>query len=205
MTFTSLGNPGQPALPSLFDQTPAGAGRFIATSVGAAPQDWSKNGMLLYQTLRGSGDLLALTAAGGEPIPVATSSAAEQNGRFSPSGAWIAYQSDESGRNEIYVQPFPGAANQRQRVSLNGGSRPQWDPRNEGLFFLSADNHIMIATAESGADNRSITFGTPRPLFNKSLAQGAEYEVAPDGERFLVIQPVEDSPPITVLSNWAPR
>jgi Tol biopolymer transport system component len=205
ITYTSLGSNTQPAQPSLFDQQAfTGDGRFIPTNGGAAPQDWTRNGMLLYQTLRGAGDLFAF-AGGGEPVPVAVSNAAEQNGRFSPNGAWVAYQSDESGRNEIYVQPFPGAASQRQRVSLNGGTRPQWDPKNQGLFFLSPDNRIMLAATEPAADNRPITFGTPRPLFPTPLAPGSEYEIAPDGERFLVIQPVEDAPPITVLSNWAGR
>jgi Tol biopolymer transport system component len=214
MVFATLQNGAGPAL---FEQplnaavtaplnTGANAGRFLLPAGSQAyPNDISRNNVLLYTTANGTGDVMALALEGGAPTPVSASQAAERGGRFSPNGAWIAYQSDERGRSEVYVQPFPGNANQRQRVSLSGGSSPEWDPKRQALYFLSADNRLMIATTQANADNTSIEFSTPKALFEKPLPQGTEYAVAPDGERFLLLQPSEDSPPITVLSGWAPK
>ncbi|HEX4996631.1 MAG TPA: hypothetical protein VFY29_00290 [Terriglobia bacterium] len=213
----------------LAQQFPSGPSRFPLPSVLAFPSDVGPNGVILYTTALGAGDVFALppnTPAAGPgailpggrgiddfglpanqatPVAVANSPAAERGGRFSPDGAWIAYQSDESGRPEIYVQPFPGKSDERQRVSLNGGINPEWDPRRQALYFMAPDFHLMMATAEATADNKSIEFGTPRPVFDKPLMPGSEYAVAPDGGRFFIIEPIEDAPPIVVLSNWAPK
>src|SRR4030095_15403257 len=142
-----------------------------------------------------------------DPLPVATTAAAERNGRFSPDGNWIAYQSDEGGRNEVYVQPFPGTMAQRQRVSLGGGTSPQWGRRGTELYFIAADNRLMVATATAGLaeQRRTIEFSTPKPLFPNPLPPGSEYDTVRDGDRFLVMRPAEESLPITVLTNWVPK
>jgi dipeptidyl aminopeptidase/acylaminoacyl peptidase len=177
------------------------------------PEDISAGGHMVYRmggyTLppRG-GDVMALPPNQGDPIPVAQApAAAERNPRFSPDGNWIAYQSDESGRFEIYVQPFPGSAAQRQRVSLGGGTLPQWGRNGRELFFISGtDSRLMVAPAVAtvNAEKRNIEFSTPKALFPSPLPQGSEYDVDRAGDRFLVIAPVEDSPPIVVLPNWVP-
>jgi hypothetical protein len=200
--FSATGPRGQS--PTLLDQSiPSGPSNFPVPNVLAFPSDIGSNGALLYTTALGAGDVFALPPNTQAPVAVANSPAAERGGRFSPNGAWIAYQSDESGRNEIYVQPFPGTSAQRQRVSFNGGINPEWDPKRQALYFLSPDYHLMTAVAEATADNKSIEFSTPRPLFEKPLPTGSEYAPAPDGERFFVIEPIEDAPQITVLTNWA--
>ena len=187
--------------------------RYIGpTSPSAFPEDWAPNGFILFRQGGGGasldgGSLFVLPPFASDPIPVATTAAAERNGRFSPDGNWIAYQSDEGGRNEVYVQPFPGTFAQRQRVSLGGGTSPQWGRRGAELYFIAADNRLMVTTATTGlADQRrTIEFGTPKPLFATPLPQGSEYDTVRDGERFLVMRPAEESPPIIVLTNWSPK
>jgi hypothetical protein len=185
------------------------AERVLGPSTGAFPEDIAQNGAVMYRAAgAGSigGDLFVLPPNQNNPVSVAQTSAAERNARFSADGAWIAYQSDEGGRNEVYVQPFPGTLAQRQRLSLNGGVSPQWGRKGRELYFLSADNRLMVATVESAVagDRPVIEFTTPKPLFNAPIPPGAEYDTVNDGDRFLILAPVEDTPPIIVLSNWQP-
>ncbi|HET9130692.1 MAG TPA: hypothetical protein VFO86_07090, partial [Terriglobia bacterium] len=75
------------------------------------------------------------------------------------------------------------------------------------LYFIAADNRLMVTTATTGlaGERRTIEFGTPKPLFPIPLPQGAEYDTVRDGDRFLVMRPAEESPPIIVLTNWNPK
>jgi Tol biopolymer transport system component len=188
-------------------------GRPVGPASGVAfPEDWASNGFVLYRSGVGTGnadaaDLFVFPPYAGDPIVVAQTPALERNARFSPDGNWIAYQSDESGRNEVYVQPFPGTLSQRQRVSLSGGTSPQWGRKGRELYFIAADNRMMIAAATPAlvGDRRTIEFATPKPLFGKPLPQGTEYDTVRDGDRFLVMMPVEESPPIIVLTKWGPQ
>jgi hypothetical protein len=184
----------------------APAGRDVGPSNGRAfPEDWAQNGAILFRTGgRGSddgGSLFVFQPSGGDPVPVAQTPATERNGRFSPDGAWITYQSDESGRNEIYVQPFPGTPGQRQRVTLGGGTSSQWGKKGTELYFLGPDNRLMVVNVTVAADRRTMELSTPKALFASPIPQGAEYDTR-DGERFLVLMPVEASPPIVVLPKW---
>jgi hypothetical protein len=204
--------------PTLIDRqvgAPDSAGQVLTTSSAAFPEDLAQNGALLYRAGAGmgygatlGGDLLVISPNLNQtaPMPVAQTPATERNGRFSPDGNWIAYQSDESGRNEVYIQPFPGTIGQRQRLSLNGGVSPQWGRKGRELYFISADSHLMVASAEvtANGNRRSIEFSTPKPLFSAPLPPGAEYDAVRDGDRFLIIASVEETPPIIVLSNWQP-
>ncbi|HEX4998201.1 MAG TPA: hypothetical protein VFY29_08250 [Terriglobia bacterium] len=208
IVFSTLRN----AIPALNVQPASaisGAAQFMATNGPAFPEDMAPNGALLYRAgtgggATGGGDLLVLPPNQTTPVMVAQTRAAERNARFSPDGNWIAYQSDESGQPEVYVQPFPGTTAQRQRVSLGGGTSPQWGRKGRELYFVSANNRLMVVTAETGAngDQKTIEFGTPKPLFPSPLPPGAEYDTAKDGDRFLIVAPVEETPPIIVLSNW---
>jgi Tol biopolymer transport system component len=187
-----------------------GSGRQIGPPTGIfMPQDWAANGNILClrslsATGQGNGDLFVLSPNDGALVPVAQTLASERNGRFSPDGAWIAYQSDEGGRNEIYVQPFPGTISQRQRLSLNGGSSPQWGRKGGELYFISGDNRLMVATKSAGNEKGALEFSIPKPLFKSPLPQGAEYDTARDGDRFLILATVEEPSPIIVLNNWIP-
>jgi Tol biopolymer transport system component len=190
--------------------TPAG-GKYLGpgqTREILSAYDWSANGFLLYGRAASLAtasvlDLMVVPVNGGAPVAVAQTPADERNGRFSPNGHFVAYESNEvGGQYEIYVQPFPGPASARQKLSINGGTRPAWGRNGQELYYLAPDNRLMVAAVSPLSNDQAIEFAQPRPLFDKPLRQGAEYDVTADGERFLINAPVEDAPPIIVLSNW---
>jgi Tol biopolymer transport system component len=178
----------------------------VGTQGSSHALDVSGDGHVLYMSLSypvslaTSRDILAMPLKGGPSISVATTSATETDGRFSPDSHWVAYQSDEiGGRFEIYVQPFP-EPNSRRRISTTGGTLPQWSRDGKELYFLSADDHVMIADVAQDGE-----IGTPRPMFPKPLRHGSTFEMAPDGKRLLVNTPVEDPSPIVLLPNGPKR
>ena len=126
----------------------------------------------------------------------------------SPDGRWIAYQSDESGRFEVYVGRFPGSSGKWQ-ISNAGGILPIWSPNGRELFFQTLDNRIMVADYEG--KNESFTNGKPRLWSNQQLhdVSGAlNYDLAPDGKRFAILPelkaPSEEKGPVhvTFLLNF---
>ena len=121
----------------------------------------------------------------------------EQAGRFSPDGRWIAYQSDESGRNEIYVQPFPGPG-ARSQISTDGGTNPHWRGDGRELFFVGVEERLMASSVNISGS--IIEAGAPVTLFSKPEGP---YTASTDGQRFLVAATSEDASPITILLNWA--
>jgi hypothetical protein len=155
------------------------------------------------QNPQDAGDLLAVSITGGEPTPVASGPGLQINGRFSPDSHWVIYQSDHmQGRPEIFVQRFPGSAESRPiRVSTDGGTIPQWSRDGKEIYFLSADDHVMVANVTFDSD---IRVTAARPLFSKPLRHGSTFEMAPDG-RLLVNTPIEDPAPIILLSKGAGR
>jgi Tol biopolymer transport system component len=118
--------------------------------------------------------------------------------QFSPDGKWVAYESDETGRNEIYVVPYPGPGGKSQ-VSTDGGTKPRWNRNGREMFFRSGDK-MMAVDVETGAAFRS---GSPEMLFTKA---SQDYDVAPDGKRFIMLKPAaapEGSPSeLHVILNW---
>ncbi|HUM01700.1 MAG TPA: hypothetical protein VL084_05400, partial [Thermoanaerobaculia bacterium] len=113
---------------------------------------------------------------------------------------WIAYASDETGRDEVYVVPFPGPGGKWQ-VSSEGGSQPRWRRDGKELFFLGRDRRIMAVSISKGA---TIEGSAPQPLFEtRSRYTGTAYDVSPDGQKFLINTLAEgSSTPITVVLNW---
>jgi serine/threonine-protein kinase len=104
---------------------------------------------------------------------------------FSPDGRWLAYQSDETGRYEVYVRPFPEPGG-RQQISTGGGTQPMWSPNGRELFFLASDRRIMVAGYSARGD--SFTPSNPQGWSQKSLPQDAvAYDLAPDGKRLAVV------------------
>jgi eukaryotic-like serine/threonine-protein kinase len=118
---------------------------------------------------------------------------------FSPDGKWLAYDSDETGRREVYVVPFP-EANRKIAISSGGGNTPRWSPDGKELFFLTNDGTLMSASLMAGKNELKV--GKTQALFKTS---GMLYDVAPDGKRFLLYKEAEDQPAssITVISNWS--
>jgi hypothetical protein len=125
--------------------------------------------------------------------------------RFSPDGRWLAYVSNESGHNEIYVQPYPGPDGKWQ-ISTEGGREPVWNRNGRELFYRSGDK--MMAVEITTQPNFIV--GKPRMLFEgryrPTPATSPNYDVSPDGQRFLMLKPVEQaqSAPtqINVVLNW---
>jgi WD40-like Beta Propeller Repeat len=124
----------------------------------------------------------------------------EQGPQFSPDGHWIAYQSNESGRYEAYVAPFPGPGGKRQ-VSTAGGTLPQWRADGKELFYRAADNRLMAAEVDAKGDVLEVK--KVQPLFGP-IVGATSYDVSADGQRFLTLVPVggETDTPLTVVQNW---
>jgi Tol biopolymer transport system component len=135
-------------------------------------------------------------------IPLVKTQFGELWATFSPDGKYIAYQSNESGRAEIYVQEFPDARNKWQ-VSTNGGVEPYWRADGRELFYRSG-RQIVGVPIQIGS---TFTAGAPAPIletrFSASVARGL-YRPSPDGQKFLVLEPQAaqlDTPPSVIL-NW---
>jgi Tol biopolymer transport system component len=171
------------------------------------PEDWSRDGRFLSMTTTpaqgrrtnqvwvldlGSGKKAAAVSTGGNQFA--------GDSRFSPDVRFLAYDSDESGRSEAYVQAFPGPGGKWQ-VSTAGGGNPHWRGDGKELFYLSLDNRIMSVPLETAP---AFHAGAPTPLFAVHPAFGSVYDVAPDGKRFLVNSLPADpsSPPLSLLVNW---
>ncbi len=177
--------------------------------------DWSQDGrFVLYQmpSAKGERDLWIAPQVGDrKPFPYLQSQFNKQNGMFSPDGRWIAYVSDESGRDEVYVQAFPLSSEKRQ-ISTSGGSEPNWRRDGTELFYLAADRNVMAVPVK--ASGATFEPGSPKPLFQVPLSQlplgpmlllsRRSYAVGGNGQRFLTGRPVGDvtATPITVVVNW---
>lgn len=127
----------------------------------------------------------------------------ELNPVFSPDGKFLAYQSNESGRSEIYIQSFPGPGGKWQ-ISASGGTEPQWRGDGKELFYRAPDQSLMAVDIQAGS---GITAGTPHPLFLGSFDSGLarnRYLPTADGKRFLTVTPLgrEAMIPTTVVLNW---
>ena len=121
--------------------------------------------------------------------------------RLSPDGRWLAYQSNETGRREVYVQPFPGPGGKRQ-VSTLGGREPRWARNGQELFYREGNKMMVVGVTTTPI----FTASNPRLLFEGRFIDGAKtYDVAPDGQRFLVVRPSEQeitATQIHVVLNW---
>ena len=171
------------------------------------PLSWSPDGKtLLYYELHpvtGS-DLWAVSVADGKAQPLVTSALGQWAAQWSPDGRWIAYSSDESGREEVYVLPFP-LTGQRWRVSTDGGGEPLWSRDGRELFYRGG-GRVWTATVGAGS---IFSAGSPRPLFADTFVESpntvTSYSVTQDGSRFLFAQFVQPDPPITQIQlvvNW---
>ena len=130
----------------------------------------------------------------------------ERNAQVSPDGRWLAYESDESGQLEVYVRPFPDIDSGRWQVSTDGGTQPVWARSGGELFYRSGDA-VMSVPVEASA---SFVSRNPEVLFEGPSLGGRNYDVSPDGQRFLMLKlgtsgtDAQDTPParFTVVENW---
>jgi Tol biopolymer transport system component len=137
----------------------------------------------------------SLDSSHSESEVTALPAATETNGRFSPDGKWVAYQSDESGRMEVYLRAYPSNSDKTQ-ISSDGGVKPIWSSGGDRIYFQS-NRKTMMATIAKGPSPRVVSRQT---LFEGDYAQ--EYDVAPDG-RLLMLQTLPSSAELIVIPNWA--
>ena len=210
VVFSSLRNGG---ISNLFVRPSSGATDeqpLLVTPQRKESLDWSRDGrFLLYSNLdpqtRWDLWVLPLTPTGApdarKPFPVVRTNFDETEGQFSPDGHWIAYTSNESGRNEIYVRPFPEDGGKSQ-ISAAGGSQPRWRADGKELFYVAQDDRLMAVPMRVTPDGRAVDAGAPVALFSK---RPGTYAVARDG-RFLMFvnagATAADVPPLTVVLNW---
>jgi dipeptidyl aminopeptidase/acylaminoacyl peptidase len=179
------------------------------------PLDWSRDGrFIIYRSTDpdSSMDLWVLPLSGDrKPFPFVRTPFTERDAQFSPDVRWVAYQSDESGRNEIYAQPFPGPGGKWQ-VSNAGGTQPRWRRDGKEIFYLSPDGRLMSAAVETAPGSPTFKASPPVELFATSVLgisvpNRQQYAVSADGQRFLLNVPAENASvsPITVILNWKPK
>ena len=193
-------------------------GGSTAPGVLNIPYSWSRDGRLLaiarlapataaeLCVLRLDDD--STTRSGATPPVFTRTRAADGAPQLSPDGRWMAYASEESGRREIYVQAYPGPGG-RWQISSDGGNEPLWSANGRELFYRSGGRMMVVDISTEGES----LAGKPRQLFEGSHVRAgggyvrANYDVAPDGQRFLMLKAVEQAPaPLTqihVVLNWS--
>jgi serine/threonine protein kinase len=190
---------------SLYQKSSSGAGSeeaILKSSDQTWPSDWSLDGRFILYTHTipdTQGDLWVIPLFGDrQPIPFFQTKFNERNGVFSPDGKWIAYQSDDSGSYQVWVQSFP--AGSKWQVSIEGGTWPRFRRDGKELFYLAANGKLIAV--EVKANTSGLEFSAPKPLFDTHTTD--RYAVTADGQRFLLTTPVEESTsaPITVILNW---
>jgi serine/threonine-protein kinase len=218
---------------NLFWQAADGTGtveRLTESSNNQFPSAFSPDGTRLVfreETTKTGEDLMVLElegarpssgSAGGEPVeprraqPLVQTTFNELNAEISPDGRWMAYQSNESGKDEIYVRPFPDADRGRWQVSAGGGTRPLWARSGKELFYAKASGAVMSASVDGGSTFRA---SNPTQLFEgpylmAAAIGGRTYDVSPDGRRFLMIKPVDGGEflptaaptSLIIVQNW---
>lgn len=186
-----------------------GAERQFST-IDFDPNSYSPDGRYIAYTILNpetNRDIGVMPLAGDrKPFLLLHSVANETHGQISPNGRWIAYTSDESGVDEIYIQKFPEGG-QKMRISTAGGDQARWRRDGRELFYLSGDDALMSIAVETTSE---LTVGSPMALFEVAnvargaLGTNANYDVSPDGRRFIIASGVSNvaNPPITVVLNW---
>jgi Tol biopolymer transport system component len=167
------------------------------------PEDISSDGRLLVYCNNIAAtvpDIWILPLVGDpKPLPWLQTRFAKASPRFSPDGRWIAYESDESGDPEVYMALTKGGG-EKKRLSPAGGSRPRWRRDGKELYYVAPDGFVMAVPMALGPQ---LEAGLPVPLF-RAEGQIENYDVTPDGSRFLVSTPVEKvrESPLRVILNW---
>ena len=178
------------------------------------PVSWSRDGRFVI--LAGNFDLLVLPLEGDrKPEPFVASEFQETQGQLSPGGKWMAYTSNETGRFEVYVEPFPRGAGAAGKwpVSTAGGEEPRWRPNGQELFYLDPGGRLIAVPVQNRGPG--FAMGAPQVLFDTRLSREdrrlgftspiiLSYDVAPDGKRFLVrtIREQGVEAPLVLVTNW---
>jgi len=204
---------------SVFQKLANGTGAedlLFESNFNTAPMSWSHDGKVMVLRVVSSGttqgDEWFLSLADKKAVPLLHEPANELRAQISPDGKWLAYDSDEAGRPEIYVRPFPSLEGKRQ-ISANGGMAARWRGDGRELFYLTSGGSRLVSVQISIAGS-TLNYSAPTELFDTGyvvLNHGGgsfhHYAVSPDGQRFLIPRPnsVSGEPgstPITVILNW---
>jgi len=195
----------------LFRRPANGAGepeRILEGVVGLVPQDWTRDGWIVYRNWTGSqSDLLAVRADGGEPRSLFSTPHNEKHARVSPDGRWLAFASDESGDWQVYVTTWPDLAG-KWRVSTGTAAMPIWGSDGRELYFLTGTRRI--ARAAIGGSGPTPDVGLAEELFpvapmGTSGAENHRWALSPDGETVYVLEeiplPANDGPDLFLITN----
>jgi eukaryotic-like serine/threonine-protein kinase len=194
------------------DSSGAGSQELLLKSADPkSPADWSLDGRFIlyrdFDTKTNEFSLKVLPVTGDrKPMLVVNTKGEKTAGQFSPDGRWVAHSSNESGRREVVVAPFPGPGG-RWQVSTAGGSEPRWRRDGRELFYLAPDGKLMAVEVKQGP---TFEVGEAIPLFQTrarehiSFTDLFSYDVSADGQRFLINTDVGEatSSPLTVVLNW---
>ena len=179
------------------------------------PTDWSRDGQFIVfqqEDAKTKWDLWLLPMSGErKPFPLLRSEFNETLGHVSPDGKWLAYTSDETGNEQVYVQHLVGrsgsggvekTSNGKWRISTDGGTQPRWRADGKELFYLNGDRKVMSTIVKMSPNFEA---AIPTELF-ASAVDISDYDVTPDGSRFLVSIlsfELRGSDPVTIVSRWA--
>jgi serine/threonine-protein kinase len=180
------------------------ATRLLARKGSQVPLSVAPDGtLLLSERSQNRADLITL-APDGKTAPLVVSHGSNVGGQFSPDGRMVAYVSDESGHDEVYLRSL-AKPEDAMAVSSGGGGEPRWSPDGKELFYRRGAAFLAVSVNSSGAPS----VGEPRKLFDVQAAWGrnpnhAGYAVSPDGKRFLILRPDPRAIPtqINVVLNW---
>ncbi|HEX6186735.1 MAG TPA: protein kinase [Pyrinomonadaceae bacterium] len=202
-------NSGRGGVRGLYRKVSSGAGNeelLVKADAITNGIDWSADGKFIVfegSDSQTGANLWVLPLYGDmKPYVVLQTQFNETHGRFSPDNRWLAYVSNESGRNEVYVQSFPTSGGKWQ-VSTTGGAQPHWRADGKELFYMTPDRKLMAVDVNS---QQSFAVGAPKLLFQTTVARYEapnRYAVSRDGQRFLINSAVEEvSHTMTVVLNW---
>jgi Tol biopolymer transport system component len=210
---------------NLYEKPASGSGQDEALLTGIpaafpilanmAPSQWSRDGrFIVYAEAASNGklDLWVLPTSGDrKPFAFLKTEFEELHGQLSADSRWMAYASDETGRREVYVRPFPSGEGV-WRISGNGGDQPRWGGDGKELFYVGADRKMMLVSVrDSPGVKPNLGPATPVALFDSQIMNSPgiggvfQYDVTTDGKQFLVVTDnvAATTQPLTVVVNWS--
>jgi Tol biopolymer transport system component len=194
----------------LYEKAVDGGGKeelVFASEIAKYCESWSPdNKFLIFMTISNDNtnfDIWTLPLFGDrKPLPFLQTEFDEFGGRLSPDGKRVLYESDDSGKHEVYVRPLRGSGG-KLLVSAAGGTIPGWSHDGKEIFYLSANNELMAAkVTQNGSE---VAIDVARPLFQTQAESFLpSFDVSPDGRRFIIVSamPQKSPSPITVVVNW---
>jgi len=197
----------------IYKKPSTGAGvseRLFASKALKFSIDWAADGKTIFLQSndpyqRNNWDIIRLSPDTGAAVDVIATKFNEAVPQISPDGRWLAYISDQSGTSNVYIEPFPQTGAKYQ-VSTGGGVQPRWRRDGKELFYRMVDERLASVTIKT--TGKGLEISTPTVLFTSHLAAasgvgGMQYDVSPDGQKFLMsVSKVEGIRPLTLVTNW---